>query len=60
MPTSPSAPARPAFCHLANISLRTGRTLRLSQTTGMFIGADDANSLFSRDYRDPYVVPKQV
>ncbi len=49
-----------SFVHLANISLRTGRTLRVSQTTGMFIDAPEANALFSRDYRPPYVVPAVV
>ena len=49
-----------AFCHLANISYRIGRTLRLSQSTGRFVGADDANALLTRDYREPYVVPAEV
>jgi hypothetical protein len=49
-----------AFCHLANISFRTRRTLRISQTTGKFIDADDANALVSRDYREPYTIPQQV
>jgi predicted dehydrogenase len=49
-----------AFCHLANISYRVGRTLRLSQSSGRFIGADDANALLTRDYREPYIVPEQV
>jgi predicted dehydrogenase len=49
-----------AFCHLANISYRVGRTLRSSQSSGRFIGADDANALLTRDYREPYVVPAQV
>jgi predicted dehydrogenase len=49
-----------AFCHLANISQRTGRKLRVSQTTGRFLDADDANALFSREYREPYVVPAVV
>ena len=49
-----------SFCHLANISQRTGRTLRISQTTGKFVDADDANALYSRDYREPYVVPAVV
>jgi predicted dehydrogenase len=49
-----------SFCHLANISQRTGRTLRVSQTTGKFIDAGDANALYSRDYREPYVVPAVV
>ncbi len=49
-----------AFCHLANISYRTGRTLHISQSSGMFTDAADANALYSRDYREPYVVPATV
>ena len=49
-----------SFCHLANISYRTGRTLRLSQSTGKFTDAPEANALYSRDYREPYVVPTVV
>jgi predicted dehydrogenase len=49
-----------SFCHLANISYRTARTLRLSESTGHFLGADDANALRTRNYREPYVVPSQV
>jgi hypothetical protein len=49
-----------SFCHLANISQRTSRMLRISQATGTFLDADDANALLSRDYREPYVVPKEV
>jgi predicted dehydrogenase len=49
-----------AFCHLANISYRTRRTLRVAKATGTFIAADDANALYTRDYREPYVVPSVV
>ncbi|MBI1897772.1 MAG: Gfo/Idh/MocA family oxidoreductase [Acidobacteria bacterium] len=49
-----------AFCHLANISYRAGRTLRMSQSTGRFLDADDANGLLTRNYREPYVVPESV
>jgi predicted dehydrogenase len=49
-----------AFCHLANIAYRTGKTLRMAQSTGRFINADDANALLTRDYREPYIVPAQV
>jgi hypothetical protein len=49
-----------SFCHLANISYRTGRTLRLSESTGHFLDADDANALRTRNYREPYVVSSQV
>jgi predicted dehydrogenase len=49
-----------AFCHLANVAYRTGKTLKVSPSTGRFIDADDANALVTRDYREPYVVPAQV
>lgn len=49
-----------AFVHLANISYRTGRSLRLAQSSGRFLDAPDANALLTRDYRAPYAVPEQV
>jgi predicted dehydrogenase len=45
-----------AFCHLANISYRVGRTLRMAQSTGRFIADDEANAMLTRNYREPYVV----
>lgn len=49
-----------AFCHLANIAYRTGRVLKMNQSAGRFIGDDEANSLLTRNYRAPYVVPDLV
>jgi predicted dehydrogenase len=49
-----------AFGLLANISYRVGRTLQLAQSTGRFIGDEEANGLLTRNYREPYVVPEQV
>jgi hypothetical protein len=49
-----------AFCHLANISYRVGRTVKMDQATGHFLGDDQANALFTRNYREPYVVPAAV
>jgi len=49
-----------SFCHLANISYRVGRTVKIDPATGRFIGDDRANTLYSRNYRAPYVVPAQV
>ena len=49
-----------AFCHLANIAYRVGRTLRLDQSAGRFLGDDEANSMLTRNYRKPYVVPENV
>jgi hypothetical protein len=49
-----------SFCHLANIAHRVGRRLRLDQSTGRFIGDDEANALLTRNYRKPYIVPERV
>ncbi len=49
-----------SFCHLANIGYRVGRVLKVDQSTGHFIGDDQANALFTRNYREPYVVPAVV
>lgn len=49
-----------AFVHLANISLRCGRSLKIAQSTGRFVSDDQANAMQTRDYRDPYIVPQQV
>jgi predicted dehydrogenase len=49
-----------AFCHLANIAYRVGRSLRMSDSTGRFIGDDEANGMLTRNYRAPYVVPENV
>jgi hypothetical protein len=48
-----------AFCHLANISYRVGRSVRMD-ASGRFSGAADANALLTRNYRKPYVVPANV
>jgi predicted dehydrogenase len=48
------------FCHLANISYRVGRMLRLDPTTGRSIGDNEANALYTRNYRKPYIVPDKV
>jgi predicted dehydrogenase len=48
-----------AFCHLANISYRAGRPLKLD-TAGRFIGDAEANAMQTRNYRAPYVVPDEV
>jgi hypothetical protein len=49
-----------AFCHLANISYRVGRLLRLSPSTGRVLSDEEANAYFTRNYRRPYVVPVNV
>ena len=49
-----------AFVHLANISMRLGRQLTLRQSDGRAAGDDQANSMLTRDYRDPYLIGSQV
>ena len=49
-----------ALCHLANISYRTGDKLLFDAERERFVGNFGANTLLSRDYRDPWVVPEQV
>jgi len=46
--------------HLANISYRLGRTLRFDADSYSCIGDDEANALFRRKYRAPFVVPEKV
>lgn len=48
------------LCHMANISYRTGRKLTFNPHSERFVDDDDANSYLTRDYRHPYVVPKEV
>jgi predicted dehydrogenase len=46
--------------HLANISYRLGRTLHFDPNTLKCIGDEEANGLFTRNYRSPFIVPVQV
>jgi predicted dehydrogenase len=46
--------------HLANISYRLGRTLHFDAENYKCIGDDEATRMFTRDYREPYVVPAKV
>ena len=49
-----------AFVHLANASLRVGRKLNLAQSSGRIAGDEQADSLLTRDYREPCVVGAQI
>jgi len=44
--------------HLGNIAYRLGRTLYIDPATGMVKNDPEANKMFTRDYRAPFVVPK--
>ncbi len=45
-----------AFCHLANISYRTGRALQWDDAAKHFVNDAAADQLLTRNYRAPYVV----
>ncbi len=46
--------------HLANISYRLGRTLHFDAATYSIKGDAEANRMFTRPYRKPFVVPEKV
>ena len=46
--------------HLANISYRLGRTLHFDAATYSCTGDPEANRMFRRTYRKPFVVPDKV
>jgi predicted dehydrogenase len=46
--------------HLANISYRLGRTLEFDGETLTCKGDPEANAMFTRKYRAPFVVPEKV
>lgn len=49
-----------ALAHLGNISFRLGRMLEFDPETERFKNDEEANAMLTREYREPYVVPKQV
>jgi len=46
--------------HLANISYRVGRTLHFDAASYSCVGDAEANAMFRRQYRKPFVVPDEV
>jgi hypothetical protein len=46
--------------HLANISYRLGRTLHWDAKTMQCINDAEANTMLTRAYRSPFVVPEKV
>jgi predicted dehydrogenase len=46
--------------HLANISYRLGRTLHWDAKTMTIVNDHEANKMLTREYRAPFVVPKNV
>ncbi len=64
---SPSAPIEEAhrsvaLVHLANIALRTGRSIDFDAVNEQIIGDDEASQLLRRDYRDGghWAIPRGV
>jgi predicted dehydrogenase len=49
-----------AVCHLAEISYRTGRRLTFNPYREKFVADEEADAYLTRDYRHPYVLPKDV
>ena len=49
-----------SLCHLANISYRLGRTIKFIGAQERFANDPEANTMLTRDYRKPYVVPEVV
>jgi predicted dehydrogenase len=49
-----------ALIHLANISYRLGRTINFDPDRQIIINDEEATHMLSREYREPYIIPKQV
>lgn len=47
-----------ALCHLGLTSARLGRSLNFDPKTEDFVGDEEASQYISREYREPFVVPK--
>jgi len=48
------------LAHLGNIAYRLGRQLQFDPKTEQFVDDSDADSMLSRKYREPFVVPEKV
>jgi predicted dehydrogenase len=49
-----------AIAHLGNASYRLGRRLKFDVKTEQFVNDAEADQLITREYRAPFVVPKEV
>ena len=48
-----------ALIHMANTSYRLGRTLNFDPVTERYLGDEEANTMLTRNYRAPYVIPEK-
>ena len=48
------------LCHFGNIAHRLGREVRFDEATMRFKNDQEADTLLTRNYRAPYVVPEKV
>ena len=49
-----------ALIHLANISYRLGRTLNIDVNKFQVINDEEANNMFTKKYRNPYIFPDSL
>jgi predicted dehydrogenase len=49
-----------AYCHLGNIAYRLGRKLHINPSTESFVSDVEADTMLTREYRAPFVVPAKV
>ncbi len=49
-----------ALAHLGNIAFRLDRVLEFDPASERFVDDDEANKMLTRNYREPFVVPKRV
>ena len=49
-----------ALIHLGNISYRVGRTLEFDPESMRFLNDEEANTMLTRVYRAPFMVPEKV
>jgi hypothetical protein len=48
------------LCHLANVSYRLGRKLKVDPKSEKFVGDLEADAMLTRQYRSPFIVPEIV
>jgi hypothetical protein len=49
-----------ALIHLANISYQLGRTLKIDTVNFKVVDDEEANQMFTKKYRSPYLLPETI